>query len=570
MLLLAALLACAPNDARPTAAGTVEPPGRSFGNEVDPTRAALMPERIYAIEGVPLVIPVSSPYSIPSPITTEDGRTLSARLFLVTREPLTLDPLSWLEPAGGWDATELTPGQPVLQDNGLWMLLVNLPEGYSNRPLFAGDRQLPVLWLPEPPASTESRFLPRLNASPSAWRELGEILTPVRNDPSQRWRVRLLTDRVRADRLFGVGGAAFNEKPIENELLEALARQTEMRYRVAIARMQLADPKAAAQLLGVLTTVVAMPDGQLLPAWADITPRLSTIVDAAINTARSPARAAEAMRAFADSLSPVRGWVIDDASSHRDGRAQTTMGIANLSIEALRASAGAAEQAFTRSADIPPHSAATVRAPIVIDPPRTPTDPPLVRPIDLRIETPRERHPLLTPGLGFGPPGQQLAPTLLPWTRSSWLGQRPVAAPTDRQTAALIQQSPATGAWELYIECNTPASAIESPPVNDLVRVWLGPFGRAEGYLVCGPGAGSQLTGATAPDVRFHDWGWASIVPIPARVIGEDGTLHIAVERIDEQGYRSTWPRPVLPDQPEPGRATFTLTPWSAALSGGD
>ncbi len=61
-----------------------------------------------------------------------------------------------------------------------------------------------------------------------------------------------------------------------------------------------------------------------------------------------------------------------------------------------------------------------------------------------------------------------------------------------------------------------------------------------------------------------HDWGWSSVVRVPESVIEPDGTLHIAVERIDADGNRSTWPRPVLPNQLEPGRATIRLVPWTS------
>jgi len=319
---LAGLFACAPSASR-TGPGDAL---RLTNTDAPGAPARALPDRIYAIHGEPLVIPVGSPLSIPKPLTRADGTELSTRLFLVSRGLKPLDPLAWLEPAGGWVATEHPLGQPIINEAGLWMVLVQFPEHSSSGPLLLGDRRLPIIWLPAPPRTTESRFLPRLNASASAWRELGNIITPLRNDPAQRWRIRLLSDRVRADRLFGAGGTDFNEKPIDNELLEALARQTELRYRAAIARIQLADPRAAADLLALLTAVVVMPDGQLLPAWADITPRVSTIIDTAINSARPPARAAEATRSFVAALSPIRSWIIDDAAT-TGGTYSATVGI---------------------------------------------------------------------------------------------------------------------------------------------------------------------------------------------------------------------------------------------------
>jgi len=237
-------------------------------------------------------------------------------------------------------------------------------------------------------------------------------------------------------------------------------------------------------------------------------------------------------------------------------------------IESLRATLGPAGQAITRGANAGAHRAIALRAPVIVDPSRTKTEQPIARPMIVRANRPVAQHPIYTPGLGFGPPGLDLRTMYTPWSRRTWLSQRPTAAPIDRQTAVRLQESPAGDGWELVIECNTPTPAnkrIEQDiaPSTDLVRIWLGPYTNATGSLIVGPGAARQLTGASPPEYRVHDWGWSSVVPIPDRAIGNGGTLHLAIERIDNDGFRSTWPRPVLPDQLEPGRATILLTPWT-------
>lgn len=404
----------------------------------------------------------------------------------------------------------------------------------------------------------------RLIAAGPAWRELGDVLEPLRRDPSNRWRVRLLTDRVSPDRLWGAGAPSVVE--IESEVLEALARQTEMRYRAAIARVQLADPALASELLMALTTIVSMTDGQLLPAWTDATPRLNAIIDTALNTTRPPARAAEAARSWLNAISPVQSWVIDDGSRTLDGDRYATVGVANLSNASVDVSVAPLGEPASDRATVRPQRALTIGAPVLVDPPAVMTESPSARPLVVRTGRPVARMRVLTPGRSFDPPGLRVDGLFATWTRRSWLAQRPSVMSGDQRTMALLQQSPDGQGWEIYIECATRAAPLEGS--DDRVRIWLGPYGGSEGYLLAGPGAEARLRSAEPPMWRAHEWGWSSVVEIPAAMIGSSGTIDFAVERIDASGVRSTWPRPMLPGQNEPGRATVRLTTWGAPIEG--
>ena len=390
------------------------------------------------------------------------------------------------------------------------------------------------------------------------------MLKPLRRDPSNRWRVRLLTDRVNPERLWGAGAPSV--VVIESDVLEALARQTELRYRAAIARVQLDDPALSSELLMALTTIVSMTDGRLLPVWTDATPRLNAIIDTALNTTRPPARAAEAARSWLEAISPVRPWVIDDGSRVIDGARHATVGVANLSNGAVDASVAPLGEPASDRASVSPQRAVTIRAPVLVEPPSLPTEPPSARPLVVRTGRPVARLPILTPGRSFDPPGLRIEGLFATWTRRSWLTQRPWLVTDDRRTTALLQQSTGGEDWEIYIECATPEPPEEDS--DDRVRVWLGPYGGSEGYLLAGPGAGARLDSGEAPAWRAHEWGWSSVVEIPSALIGSSGTIDFAVERIDGAGVRSSWPRPMLPDQAEPGRATVRLTPWDARIEG--
>ena len=58
---------------------------------------------------------------------------------------------------------------------------------------------------------------------------------------------------------------------------------------------------------------------------------------------------------------------------------------------------------------------------------------------------------------------------------------------------------------------------------------------------------------------------WVANVPIPARCVEKDGTLRIAIERTDSRGRRTSWPRPMLPWDSEPGRVALDTKAWGGA-----
>jgi hypothetical protein len=98
--------------------------------------------------------------------------------------------------------------------------------------------------------------------------------------------------------------------------------------------------------------------------------------------------------------------------------------------------------------------------------------------------------------------------------------------------------------------------------------VWLGATGAPASVLRV------RASGEVTDEARFEDRTagaavtrerdrWTAIVPIPAHAIDPDGVLRIALERLDGDGGRATWPRAVLPWREEPGRVAIDLTAWN-------
>jgi hypothetical protein len=180
-------------------------------------------------------------------------------------------------------------------------------------------------------------------------------------------------------------------------------------------------------------------------------------------------------------------------------------------------------------------------------------------------------------------------------------------APPTRDDPAARRQGPR--GWSIMLSCQIdPASAIatgDNALGDDTLRLWIGPRGRARAVFRItppqsrpadaaakgdadaqdAPNVGSitsePLPTALAPEpdapqiaapivgdgpanTRFAATAstWVVEIPLSPACFEPDGTLLLAIERIDPKGRRATWPRAVLPWQREPGRAALNTAAW--------
>jgi hypothetical protein len=127
--------------------------------------------------------------------------------------------------------------------------------------------------------------------------------------------------------------------------------------------------------------------------------------------------------------------------------------------------------------------------------------------------------------------------------------------------------------WLLFLELNRPQArrqSAEEMVTEEFVRVWFGPFGRGGIVLRVMPdGRVIDESPARGDDVprlaraAATPNGWTCWVPIPASAIEADGVLRVGIERVDQRGVRSTWPRPSLPWQREPARLAIDTRSWT-------
>ena len=125
------------------------------------------------------------------------------------------------------------------------------------------------------------------------------------------------------------------------------------------------------------------------------------------------------------------------------------------------------------------------------------------------------------------------------------------------------------GAWELRIECRIPSGDI---PPGDVVRVFLGSARQPRAVLQLEPRgflydelepvAEDESPSRTPLVVRRQNDRWACSIVVPDSAIEPGMLLRIGIERRTGSGERLTWPRPVLPEQDQPGRALIDLGAW--------
>lgn len=556
-------------------------------------------DRVHALAGRTLVLPMvpadvaaetdesrrrelaAAPWlpSRPPEVTLTNGRVLSARYVFAVSGPNDAGAPGWLPPTGAWrevsfDDAQRSAALTTPDERGAWLLAIDLPKETHDRIIKLNGTSLPIVWHDEPPTATDAARLPPIESSEPARRALGEMIRPLAADPLERWRVRLLLDRIRAIALWG---DAPPPARLSTPTLEAAASQSEWRWRAALERLRRDDAALGADVLAALTGVVPLPawadvmggaferaapgaPTALLPAWwpdlAGTTGLLRTLLDNALN---STARL-ESTRAWLANVPRLAAWVIDETGEVPGGEPG---GADHSTIIAVVAERFGREAAVTLSDEAdqpgPPtkldgHRAAVIRADAA-------AVAGAARRLVLRDGTGEWSVAVANAPIAARPPGLELGPLAAEWNIISFARGETLAPTSERACRGVLQRPAGDDGWELAIECRWPDDSAN----NDTLRVWLGPFGAPTGMLEITPDGGVRdalQEGAPAPGSAWREpGGWRALVPIPASAI-ENGRVRLALERTDPRGLRTSWPRAMMPGQPEPGRVIVDLTQW--------
>ena len=512
----------------------------------------------------------------------------------------------WLMPPGVWtsgDRPTLAPEQrdQLLGTTRVLAITLPVPDARVPRTLRVLDRDFAIHYLPTAEACLEplaepgrgDPWAPTTGPAGAVSPILAAIAWPEALSPVGRWRFRMMSGTLRPEQdpppfdlvkalqeparraSDGVGGL----QPFEDPVIEALARQYDSRWRIALAQLWATDADLAGRVKRRLAGVVDFGNGYVAPAWptdhAAIEALLLDVLDPNLDAAQRTWRAESWL-----SLQPAAvAWIVDDAGTidAATGRGIGTACVANLTDVSTLAWVSSSENETASLSPLPPHAVQR----LLVEPVQPSTPRPAWRPeptasctkhVFVHAGRWRESLTLVEGRLHATPPGLSLGPLLPDYTMTTWLARSaPAPSRPEWLTAAMLHKvaSP-TGLsrWELFVECLSHRPG-ESPQA-DVVRVWIGPLGQPLAVFRI-DGTGQIADEARRPDlvhtpgdvriVRTSDR-WSFRMILPAKCIENDGTLRLGLTRTDPTASRSAWPRPMLPWHDEPGRLAIETRTW--------
>ncbi len=472
----------------------------------------------------------------------------------------------WLATSRAW--------RPVSSDSAparfstIDILIVSPPNNAQGNLLYEGEI-VQVQWCDEPHLETSRLFAlspaPAALRSPAGQSQLFQSLAPALQDPTERWRVRLLADRLRASG-FEILADRLDQISLGSEALETVATTLELQWRRGLDRLVAADPVMAREVAEALTRIATV-NGLVRPTWTPavvtglaggVDRLFSDLLDEKLSIATLLAR----VDAWLDTQPRAVAWVMDDAGAAdpNGGLALSRAGVVDLAGRGGMAQAEFNEDRPGPGVMVTPLGGASIVA----------SESMAMSAIPMRIslgDWSVERQ-VVAGALGAQPPGMPLSPFLQPWTLSTWLVGSPIPAPRDEATAALLVRR-VDGAWEIRLECRTPTSEL---PAGDMVRLWFGSSRQPRAILRIDPRGfiidelepvGEDESPTRTPVViQRGDDRWSCIIDLPPEMIEAGSMVRLGLERRQADGTRSLWPRPVLPEQDQPGRALIRLDHW--------
>jgi len=533
-------------------------------------------QRIDAVTGGMLVVPLDAvPLREIDPamqVRLDDGRVIPSRLCRIGVSiprpgPTDTLPMAWLPPVGVWTALELAPPNAQLV-GGTAVVAIDPPLDAVGQAIWIGGVRHPVNWLPATAAlvRTESGDGPWTPVVAEASGELLDAASPESLTPLGRWRYRLLVEGLRP-RGPGEAEATSGVRPFADPVIEALARQNEDRWRVALAWLWAADPELCQRVKRRLAAVVDFGNGARFPAWPTDHALLDRLLGDLLDPALNPARRAQRAEMWLEDQPKGAAWIIDEGGIPSDGGVRIiSVGVTNLIERETLCWAqlpGATDAPELRP--LRPYTATILLIPVPHD----------ATSLEVRAGGFTTTLSIVSGAIPAVPPGVGAGPLLEDLSMRSWLAGEVSLPRIEWSTSCMLHfPPPRTGehgggaSWELFVECRL------IPGVGSLeresVRVYLGPRSQPARVMRIGINGEVEIEHphheAGSPGERVsvarHAGGWSFRLPIPGYAIEPDGVLRLGVTRTDALGRRGAWPRAMLPWQADPARAIIDTRAW--------
>lgn len=572
--------------------------GRTLQDDYTKTSSSLDFGRIDAQAGRPLALVLDPKRDKPETFSARlaDGRQLQSAVYRVSipaSGPLTTwsdrggsNATAWLGLTGRWDTTSFAdaPREAGARETKDWqasiisqpatmlIALVDIPPDPVGDTIFIGERAIPAAFLANaealypPTAANWPSMLTSQEASNS--QQFLQLLREVGNNPLDRWRVRLLIDGLRS---------SVAPVPFDNEVIEALAQQVESRWRLALARLAVADPDLCLRLKKRLCTIIEFGDGLFVPAWP--TDRYSLdrlLADLLTPNLRVGALITRAEQWLAEQPQAAL-WLQDTGGTLSTGPKPLVIpfvGIANLTDKSTTTwgYTGFAPPPTPEILPLQPFSAISFvpRRSELLDPDAADSQRTIIH-----VGKWNATLPTKTSLLPIVPPRLDITGFTLDLSMDAWLYGRPLAEDPAWATIALLTRAapgmgsdPQAGSddseWELFVQCRLQPGIGQVS--GEKVTIFSGPATAAYHEIqVDSSGLATRSPDGTQRHIRIAKTqsSWSFRIRLPQRAIEAGGVVRLGITRHDSLGRRSAWPLPMLPWQPAPARAALTTRAWS-------
>jgi hypothetical protein len=575
---------------RPRSAGgtVVRDAARADAPPAEPLARGTM-ERIDAPLGMPFVIPVDpvllAEGRAPLRLLLDDGLELPSALYRVTIRPRDANPNDpwdrWLGTVWAWESAPISHADAAAlaksNDNTGFALLVAPKEGRKDTAVWVGGERVPMQWLPSletiqlaNPSLATAPWTSPLPAGARGQVQVTRAIAREAEGPLTRWRSLLLTT--------GLSPSAAPPAPIDDPLLEALARQQEHKVRVALARLWAFDRALAERVKLALAPVAMVAPGVWAPVWEDGPASTDRLILDLLSEHLQPQRRAQLAEQWLHERAQAAARVVDEGGSFSDDGDSPLPGVVVTTVNLSHAPATSWTGLNREQA---PRDLRTI--------------PPMECVVDLRVLTgaPGATHivhthvgdwkrslvvrpvpvPATPPGLATG--------LFFPDLDARTLLTGDVGRPGDTgwETAAIIQRPARTEStapegrhWEVYVECLSPPDTDRS---KETIQMFTGAYGApAAAWKVSHDGSitslrtqdapaleelGSEVARAVVTDLPDR---WIARIPLPPASVDDASLLRIGLTREDGRGQRTAWPRALGPWQTEPSRACVDLARW--------
>lgn len=415
-----------------------------------------------------------------------------------------------------------------------------------------GDTPIPVRMLPQgvwttavAHESTATTFHTGLSELQAAERRaaFADALFRAATDPLLRWRLDLLAD-TRPDLSLDALGLRDLEDPRLNRVARAIAQ----RWRLAMNRLDATHPEIALRMTRRLTAVSEVPSGAWLPMWPPPSREDQRLLAHLTDPRTSADERADIALTWLDQSPGYVAVVLNDAAN---GAVQ----IAAIDVGDMTADISVRSSSFRPTRVPRPRMLGTSTVRLQVLPQAIDESPIAALTGD---PTPRVGEQILLTALSGSQtlaapadslpamrPGAVLGPLYPAWTRDALFRATPETALLEN-AAALVLRRNAAGTWVVQLQCTGEHN-------GDTVTFFV------DQQEVTIPRAQGKAFGT----------GWIASLELDSSSIA-DSVIDLAVVRRQADGTVSSWPRPMLPMQLDPGRIRIDLNHWDGPMFADD